>query len=473
MMQACGTTTTTEDDVVSTETEIETQVELAEPSNSQTQTKVDQQSTLDWTQLGALTTHPDLRSSFDELLGITTNEDGTKNGILYTNASNTDHEVQNNTLLNAIINTNFITTYASTEDSIKAIEDIANAEYTDIEDNQGVAAVINAYFELLPDTDDGVFDGDTTLTRAQAMALVMRATTPVTESGEPESDDAFTSAVGYTSYTDYAAAMNDYAYLNTSNGLDTESFDGAMTLGEYICMLTKYIQANVDTDSVAIGTATEISSIANAGDVSFANAVADAADGVPSDMYKTLVDAVNLGLVEESDLEDWDTAITKYEAVDLFINSLTNLLPKGIDSDNDGAIDSYDYNVGSGDYTADQIAAGLDYEKEIGIKYKEETGKGEDYFDAYTEYAKSQGADNNYGAYFIYYNGQSAGSEPSYMIDPRDGTRYELGDDVPGYGTFCGTHDEAEYAANIGIMRDLDEAGIEYTYEDGILDIHY
>jgi hypothetical protein len=59
------------------------------------------------------------------------------------------------------------------------------------------------------------------------------------------------------------------------------------------------------------------------------------------------------------------------------------------------------------------------------------------------------------------------------MIDPRDGTRYELGDDVPGYGTFCGTHDEAEYAANIGIMRDLDEAGIEYTYEDGILDIHY
>jgi hypothetical protein len=181
MMQACGTAT--EDDAVSTETEIVasaetgTTEETTETETAETADADQPEQVLDWTQLGELTTHPELRSSFEELLGITTNEDGTKYGVLYTNAANTDHEVQNNTLLDAIVNTNFITTYASSEDNMKTIEDIANSEYTDIEDNQGVAAVINAYFELLPDTDEGVFHGDAT----------------------------------YTTYTDYAAAMNDYA----------------------------------------------------------------------------------------------------------------------------------------------------------------------------------------------------------------------------------------------------------------------
>jgi hypothetical protein len=165
--------------------------------------------------------------------------------------------------------------------------------------------------------------------------------------------------------------------------------------------------------------------------------------------------------ITDTETESTETADTEEET------------EKGEDLDGDGTIDISDAKTGPGKYTADQLAKGLDYVEEMGKKYKEENNIDGSYNEAYREYAKSQGADASGGAYFIYYNGQSAGSEPSYMIDPRDGTRYELGDDVPGYGVFYGTHDESGDAANIAFMRECDEKGIEYTYENGILNIIY
>ena len=49
------------------------------------------------------------------------------------------------------------------------------------------------------------------------MALVMRAITPVNEDREPEHHGEFTKTAGDTVYTDYAAAMDGYAVLNTDN----------------------------------------------------------------------------------------------------------------------------------------------------------------------------------------------------------------------------------------------------------------
>ena len=122
---------------------------------------------LPWLQLASLETHPELRSAFEDLLGITTEDDGTKSGVVYTD-ENGDRN-QNNTLFNAIGNTNFTISYIRDAEQISKIEEIANNEYTDLEDNQGVAAVINAYFELLPDQTEGQFDGSATISRAQAM----------------------------------------------------------------------------------------------------------------------------------------------------------------------------------------------------------------------------------------------------------------------------------------------------------------
>jgi hypothetical protein len=165
-------------------------------------------------------------------------------------------------------------------------------------------------------------------------------------------------------------------------------------------------------------------------------------------------------VVETTEVVTEDTETELVEETESDAESLA----EGIDSDNDGTIDSYDTNVGTGTYTADQLALGLDYVEEMGTKYREENDTDGSYQEAYREYAKSQGADKSNGAYFIYYNGQSAGDEPSYMIDPRDGTRYELGDEVPGYGYFYGTHDEFDEASlkvyiNQGATIEYDEDG--------------
>lgn len=282
---------------------------------------------LPWLQLSSLETHPELRSAFEELLGITKEDDGTKSGIVYTD-ENGDRN-QNNTLYNALGNTNFTINYIRDAEQIEKIEEVANNEYTDIEDNQGVAAVINAYFELLPDQTDGQFDGSATISRAQAMTLVMRATTPVNESQAPDEDADFTAKVGETQYTNFAAPMNEYSYLNTENGLTDKTFNTTMSRGEYIYLLTKYIYGDAYAEMLAtVGKTDEslsedvtLTTIKDGGDITFQEALNNPDNGLPTEMYQTLARAVALGFISEDTL-NWDEAITKSEAITLFIDAV-------------------------------------------------------------------------------------------------------------------------------------------------------
>ena len=66
-------------------------------------------SLLPWLQLASLETHPELRTAFEELLEITKEDDGTKSGIVYTDENGDVN--QNNTLYNALGNTNFTINY--------------------------------------------------------------------------------------------------------------------------------------------------------------------------------------------------------------------------------------------------------------------------------------------------------------------------------------------------------------------------
>ena len=303
---------------------VETTVESTEVENTVTEeSKVE---LLPWLQLSSLETHPELRTAFEELLGVTVSEDGTKTGIIYTDE--TGKANQNNTLFNALGSTNlFIDTIRDTEKSEK-IESIASDNYTDIEDNQSIAAVINAYFELLPDQEDGQFDGDSTISRAQAMTLLMRATTPVNEQQAPETDSNFTAKVGETIYTDFAAPMDDYCYISTSNGLNKKSFESTMSRGEYIYMLTKALfgddyssqleeagKEETDVDSVTFTT------LKDGGDVTYQEALNSPDKGLPTDMFNTFKKAVAIGFVTEDNL-NWDEAITKSEAINLFIDAV-------------------------------------------------------------------------------------------------------------------------------------------------------
>lgn len=304
---------------------VETTVESTEVENTVTEeSKVE---LLPWLQLSSLETHPELRTAFEELVGVTTEEDGTKSGIVYTD-ENGDRN-QNNTLFNALGNTSFTINCIRDAEQIEKLEEIANNEYTDIEENQGVSAVINAYFELLPDQEDGQFDGDATISRAQAMTLVMRATTPVNEAQAPDEDADFTKAVGETQYTNFAAPMNEYTYLNTENGLNDKTFNTTMSRGEYIYLLTKSIfsQSNyndyldgVGMEDESLSEDVKLTTVKDGGNISLQDAINNVENSLPSDMYQTLARAVALGFITEDNL-NWDEAITKSEAVTLFIDA--------------------------------------------------------------------------------------------------------------------------------------------------------
>ena len=274
-------------------------------------------SLLPWIALGELESHPELREAVDKQLGTVLDAEGGKVGMLYFDTEalvNTN----NSTLFMALKNSAFTLQVLGNEDALAELGAIAAENYTDVEadDLSSAYATINAYFELLPDAEAGVFDGTASISRAQAMALVMRATTPVNEAQAPEVDAEFTTAVGSTEYTDFAAPMDAYAYINTSNGLNEKTFDGTMTRGEYISLLMNLIFKDYEGEIPE----TELAVLKDAGNITLAEAISDASKGAPSDMYTTLKNAVALGIVDEDSLE-WDSVLTKADAIQLFIEA--------------------------------------------------------------------------------------------------------------------------------------------------------
>ena len=389
---------------------------------------------LPWLQLSSLETHPELRSAFEELLGITKEDDGTKSGIVYTDENGDKN--QNNTLYNALGNNNFTINYIRDAEQIEKLEEIANNEYTDIEENQGVSAVINAYFELLPDQEEGQFDGDATISRAQAMALLMRATTQVNEAQAPETDNDFTAKVGETQYTNFAAPMDEYAYLNTENGLTDKTFNTTMSRGEYIYLLTKYIYGDTyaqrmeeaGKEDESLSTDVKLTTIKDGGDISLQDAINNVENGLPTDMYQTLARAVALGFITEDNL-NWDEAITKSEAITLFIDAVDTAYANSMFiTASEGTSEA----TNSEGLTVDEaVTADVEYMDKL-----VESGNYEgDIFTQYDAYVKDQGADAYDGAWLIYYYGSAAGDQRSYAINQRTGEKMVAGPDSYFYGT--------------------------------------
>ena len=419
---SCGkqeTTATTEPIVESTQVETivteESKVEL-----------------LPWLQLSSLETHPELRTAFEELVGVT-GTTGNKEGILYTNPLTTQAD-QNITLLLAIKNSQF-RGYLVSPDELAKLGEIAAENYTDIDvdDVNAPYATINAYFELLPDQEDGQFDGDSTISRAQAMTLLMRATTPVNEQQAPETDSNFTAKVGETIYTDFAAPMDDYCYISTSNGLNKKSFESTMSRGEYIYMLTKALfgddyssqleeagKEETDVDSVTFTT------LKDGGDVTYQEALNSPDKGLPTDMFNTFKKAVAIGFVTEDNL-NWDEAITKSEAINLFIDAVDTAYANSMFVT---ASEATSEATNSEGLTVDE-AAKIDGEYMDNLVADYEG----DLFTKYDAYVKDQGADAYVGAWLIYYYGSAAGDQRSYAINQRTGEKMVAGPNSYFYGT--------------------------------------
>ena len=77
------------------------EIEVATPINQEQGTE----SALDWQELASLSTNPDLRKSWDDILMITPTDTG-KNGVLYVNAEGNNEP--NNTLRVALHNSEFL-----------------------------------------------------------------------------------------------------------------------------------------------------------------------------------------------------------------------------------------------------------------------------------------------------------------------------------------------------------------------------
>ena len=162
-------------------------------------TTQEQESSVTWIEVGKLETNPELRKAFDEIFGVN-GDTGAKDGWVY--------KTQNITLQDALDNEDTILViYGLTNEEFGIVNEdrpkLAEASgeaYVDTEElteDEQIAIVLNSYFNLLPDSEAGYSNPYETLTRAQAMALLMRATTPVSDI---KADDAFSEAVGEGDY---------------------------------------------------------------------------------------------------------------------------------------------------------------------------------------------------------------------------------------------------------------------------------
>lgn len=462
----------------------EIEIEYAVPNyDSGEESKVE---LLPWLQLSSLETHAELRSAFEKYFNIT-GKTGNKEGTLYYNPATQTAE-QNVTYLMATQNS-AISQYLLSEGYMGEIGELVGDSYTDVEKDSPEApyAVINSYFELLPDQEDGKFDGDSTISRAQAMALVMRATTQVNEAQAPEENKDFTDKVGKTTYTNFAAPMDEYSYINTSNGLNEKSFSSTMTKGEYIALVTNYLRANYLAEIEANGyvdnysdtSSVSITTVKDAGDIKYQKAINDADKGVPTDLYNTFKVAIANGYLTEDTLSDWDSALTKADALELFTTMATNAYNTyQLYSD---YIDPSTIANNSSDESSDSSEAGSDSsDSSVGNKEEEEIRNSKwadingawDAVHQYGQYAASQGADGMSGWSWIYINGKGAGDQPSYAVymkegDPDYGKVFHVGDTLPDGNKFKGTMEEyKEVLVKEGIEAAKEQGANVYTDEN-------
>ena len=292
-----------------------------------------EQSQLTWIELSNLETNDTLRDSWDDLLLITSTETG-KNGIFYVN--NEGVNVNNNTLQMVLHNRAFVK-YLESEDGIADLAEGAINNYADLsaeEEYKAVLAGINGYFNLLPDSTPNYCNIDSTISRNEFLAMVMRAETPVSEI---EADMNYESIVGVSDYNIYAqeVAGNSYLTLNDKS-LNNMTANGTITRAEVIyTLVNRYYAdelANVDLSSVTFDDCKDGGDIAT--EQQFAGkeycdsyeltyALTNPDNGCPTDLYRAIVVAYNVGILDSTETR-WDEAATLGEVIEFIMNAHIN-----------------------------------------------------------------------------------------------------------------------------------------------------
>lgn len=316
-----------------------------------------EESALVWVELAQLETNPALRGSWDDTLLITRTDTG-KNGILYVNAAGENEN--NNTLFVALHNREVQKIFE--DDSImKSLADSVVNNYADLEiadsnnRNEIIKAVymgINGYFNLLPDNTPNYSNAHSTITRAQFMAMVYRADTPVQELA---SNSTFDDLVGQSDYNLYSQEVAENSYLDLeSKSLNNMTYNGNITRAEAIyTLISRYYNDELQAVNPANSGVT-FSDAKDGGDIASAQkfiedsnakdywksyeltyALQNADDGLPTDLYKALVVAYQNNIITTE--TRWDEAITLSEAMELLVKAIMN----------EKSVDTYTAKLGS------------------------------------------------------------------------------------------------------------------------------
>ena len=274
--------------------------------------------TISWTPVGELTDHVELRASIDKYLGVT-GEGKSKQGSLYTNIkgkndyNNVFSVAMNNSAVKKALNTNK-----------NFIANAACNSYTDLDiddEEKCVNMALNAYFNLLPDGTEA--NADASLTRAQFMAMVMRADTPVTEI---QTDTAFEKSVGQSEYNKYAQSVNKDSYLTLNNQL----YNSSMTRAEAVyTIVSRYYTDSLKNASSSASCYTDAKdggAVAKSDRASaLNNSISNPDSGMDRELYKSLCVAKEKNLLTSA-RSRWDEAITKNEAIALLRSVYTHKL---------------------------------------------------------------------------------------------------------------------------------------------------
>lgn len=335
-----------------------TQIEIEVTNPDFVQSEQGTESAIEWEELAFLTTNQTLRDSWDNQLLIIKFGDG-KNGVLFVNQDG-QHE-NNNTLSIAIHNRGFQKIFEE-EDTLEKLASSVAEQYADIEASpdkndilKQVYTGINGYFNLLPDNETNYANPDSTLTRADFLAMVFRVDTPVKELEA----DSLTDAVGKSDLNIYAQGALKDSYLDTeSKSLNNMTYNGSITRAEVVyTLVSRYFSdelSTVDTQNIKFSDAKDGGDIASQQkfdatkdywkSYELTYALQNPDKGMPTSLYNALCVARQKGFIGEE--TRWDEAVTKSEAMELLCKALIA----------DDSIPTFDHREGATTTEEDQKA---------------------------------------------------------------------------------------------------------------------
>lgn len=326
----------------------EIEIEVAMPSYEIVETGV-KLFQPEWEQLDQATAYPELRSEFDTILNINKvshNGINGKSGSLYVDR---DGDIYGNTAMeDAFRNKVFVEKYWRDSKIKDSLIGIADKAYVDIGDNRehALMATLNAYLHLFQGYEQPeAFNPTVSVNREEFYAMVFKSEEGVQDLGvSVDFEDAIGGRDALRGLTGFAEKVHRDGFLQTSNKSLTDlNFRGSITRAEAIyLMINRHLNDQLEK---VTGKEDAFKDTKNGGDIALkqkfkyedkdtgdivgkemwqaytiAYMIQNPRKGMQEELYKAMVVAKNLGLVE-GDYARWDEPISRAETIDLLLRT--------------------------------------------------------------------------------------------------------------------------------------------------------